>query len=252
MAYVRLTDTQIAVDTPEKSADWIQMRDNQDDHETRISGLSGLDTESIFTDFATGQLDTTVWETGGTAPLFTAGDHFVQVRSSTYSVIAGLPNRIRIQLDQEMRITIEFRIKRSEQEISTYTGGWQDAGLAVGASTIITDYSDFVGIRRGSTAGTWRGTTGSGGVNTDTSDFGNNANWTKFKITIDTIGTDTVSFYSSETGDPTLVGGGTITTNIPTGVVLRPVFGPQNGAAEITNLQVDYCLAYFTARPLMP
>jgi hypothetical protein len=197
--------------------------------------------------FGTGEAYT--WEQGGTVPTMAANpDHWVlaQHAIATYSVMAASPYKMRFDLSRDHTVVFETRHRSGQSDAAeVWAIGFQDAALAVGAATIITDQSDFIGFRQGGAANTYDAITASGGATTVVAnDAGAAAVWTKLKAVVTFAGaTQNVEFFIDD------VSVGTTTSTI-TAVRLRPVIGCSGGSAGSPGQYFDYVHAFWRVRPL--
>lgn len=237
------------------------------DLDARVNSALTIVNANIFDDFTykDATLDTTLWIAGqlGGANVpsnkTSAGDHYldcVGVNSAIASAgICGANNRIRIYLGVDQSVIMEGRLKIP----AAGTGGrrlmfgWQDVGFTPGTdAAFLTDVTDFIGFREGTTNSTLKFTMQKAGVSGASQDnLGNFANWTKVKITVARASAVfTVRAYL----DDVEISGSPFSTNVPDTTLLRPgmAAGNDTGSGNAITFRADRIRAYWGALPDSP
>lgn len=255
MAFLALTAGQTDADSPLDQTLFDLIRTNFDDHETRFGATESLSEGSIRDDFVypTGGINTDVWDVSGTN-VYTDNqpNHLLHFNhgSGQYSAVAASDKKMRFDLDKKHTVVMELRhISTQSDNTEAWMFGFQDAALTTSTSAIVTDQSDFIGFAQGSTANTYKAITSKGGVGATLQDnIGNAAVFSKLKIVV--TFSDTVALQVQMFVDGTEVSGSpyTDTAKIPL-LSMRPAMGTAGGGS-VRDSNIDYCLAYWSARPL--
>jgi hypothetical protein len=268
MTYVRLTDAQTAYKHQWNQDDARQMRDNQDDADTRITQFLAQNVHSVIDDFfyaTEGASSYTFFESSLAAAdvlysgngsytnriialMDSTGEHSVQFTTSAAAVDFSLQvkkQKCRLRNNQDMAWFYEFRAKDP--------GGTAPDNIFLGLQDIATANttveSNVIAFLKGSTAGKWRFRVASGGVSTETDNIGNRAAWQKLRAEFLRSGSGSTLQVRAFI-DGSEISGSPFTTNIPTGVVMKPFFGIKTPAAGTTDVRVDRLEMRWTAVPL--
>jgi|SRR6267378_370565 len=265
MAYVRITDTQVAIGKPGTSSEMTTIRNNQDDFDSRISSLFAFGNSGIIDDFLGNDgsaPDAGSWVTvsggGGSSATVQASSHSVNLiaNGGSISLIRAADGRIGMHMaNHELTTVMQFRLKESFLG-TTFMLGWQDRSLA-DTGTRATTIANCIGLVKG-TGTTWKFRFANAGTNTEVDSLGAPGSWGVFRFTVTcsaTAGNRVVRCQGGTTeaaladvaGSPW-----TNTTSMPTGKYLSPSFCPNDGGLGVCNFLIDYVLAYTTARPLAP
>lgn len=265
--YVDIVDARIDPDSPGDFNLTTDIRNNFR-YFKELTDLIGIFAESnIYDEFSykTATLNAAIWDSGnsstGSAPthVATAGSHYVELIGNTdsnagSSGIAAGDKKLRCYLGIDQRLVMETRTKIAAAGSGgrRLTIGLQDASLATGVATLLTDVTDFVGFIQGTNSNTVKlicakaGTTSAG-----TDNQGVLSAWSRLKIDImRSSGAFTIRGYI----DDVEVGGSPLSTNVPDATVLRPVLvcGNDTGSGTHITMQHDRALAYWVNRPDSP
>lgn len=258
MAFLAFTSAQMDADSPWTETVAQLIRTNFDDHESRIGANESLSEAAIRDDFVypSGSINTDIWDISDAANVSTAQqpDHDVDLDNSggvNFGAIAASVKKMRVDLDRDHSIVFECRHKSNQSDSTeSWFFGLKDASIAATSSTIVTTNDNVIGFRQGTTANTYRAICAkAASSSTLQDDIGNASAWSILKITVVSTGSGaaiTVRMYVNGTE----VSGSPFTTlaNIPL-LSLRPVLGESGGGGARIQT-IDYCLAYWNARPL--
>jgi len=264
MPYVQVPDPRLNAGKPGLSADWVQIRDNQDFFNTQINDLLvsiGISGQSIADDFASAAGTTGVSGATWTASTFGTGnlpavvsEHSMELDSvgntaGNRSTVIAVDAKIRIQKAEEYVAIMECRVKGISVSDDFFFIGWQDVALA--ASAVADNRTDCIAIINGSGGTGWRAITAetAGGSDTSPADFGTFANWHVIRLVVTcsaTAGNRKVESYLDGVLQDTFV----TDANIPA-EILRPAIGVEaDGTGVARHLHVDYAIFTFQSRPL--
>lgn len=260
MAYVRVVDPLLNNNKPGRSTDVIQLRDNQDDFNSRILAVESLvrrGDQDIRDDFiskdTTVNTDNWVTEVGGGDTVTIVSEHTMRCllnnnTASDYAGVKATTKKLRIDKTHEYIAFFEARVVVPGTLQNHYQIGWNDDSLgAAGASFF--DKTDSVVIAR-NPSDSW---------NLHCSLGGTSATLNSLQA-CNTMAVMRVEFTCSATAGnrqaEVFVNGiskGVISTdaNFPT-AVLRPICGTRGdttGAAS-REMKVDYLDFGFMAHPL--
>jgi hypothetical protein len=249
MSYVRLTDVQTQAETFFVQATARQLRDNQDDHESRISQLLAQSANGHVDDFLAAHeggsdgLDLAIYDVAGAGATFRPqvgvdGSHVLKVATVATAAtksIRALNTKCAFRLNQDMAGFFEARFKD--------VGGAAPDNLVIGlqdrsAATLATDESDIIAFLKGTTAGKWRFRVAKGGVATTTDNIGNRATWQKLRLEWLRSGGGS-TFQVRAFIDGSEISGSPFTTNLPDTVILSPTFACLTPAAGTTDAELD-------------
>lgn len=249
MGYVSLTDAQLTANGFIKQATGRQIRDNQDDHEARISELLASSDNCIIDDFFSIALGG--WGTGAYPPVSMMnvdGSHVLKFDSDGSVRNVYLQGPPRLRLNQDMSLFVESRCKEpGTTAMPNVLLGLQDLGVAAGAE--VTDENNVIGFLKGSTAGKWRFRCASGGVASQTDNIGNRATWQSLRAEIVRSGGGTTLQVRAYIDDAE-ISGSPFTTNVPTSVVLMPIFGAYTAADTACDMRLDRVEMRWAAVPV--
>jgi hypothetical protein len=256
MAYVRVDDPFLNTDKPGRSADWKQIRDNQDYFNSQIDTLTLrnlISNGSIADDFCTNSLGPW-WTTsvGAGDTLTVIDDHKLQLLTNgnavgDFAVIGAANGYQRIKKSHEYVAVCEARIKRTGTNASHYRFGWSQEAVLEDSVNLsqnqVNVYRDAFGgwsfeTRNGGTGGNSYGT------------FGTAANWERIRLEFTcsaTAGNRKIEIYLNDALQSTQ----TTDSAMPTGL-LRPFAGCRGdttGAAS-REFWLDYIIFTWKARPL--
>lgn len=241
------------------------IRNNLDDHETRISSLFAFGNNGIIDDFlgkdATAP-DPILWttSTGGGGTLIIDGTTHSAIMTSSsgvgrYCVFRARDERLHQAVQNyDMTTVLQIRIKATTLATGFFHG-WQDSTLAdTGVGRVVTN--DCAGFIKG-TGTTWKFRFANGGAQTDVDSIGNPAAWGVLRITMtgSTVAASRILRVQSGTTEANLadITGSPFTNpaNMPIGKYLHPSFAMDGNVASNVHA-IDYVLAYTTTRPLAP
>ena len=259
MAFTALTAAQTDANSPIDQTLMDLIRTNFDDHETRIGAIERVSVQDIRDEFTTSTIEVvSKWElfnqVSGSAPAIVS-EHAVQCATggsgSGSSVLAGHAHAMRADMTEEYVVAVEWRAQETGTFGTQYVMGLNDAALT-GATTLVTDISDFCGFYEGS-ASTWKFRTAEGGTATETDSLGAVASWTKFRMEVTCSGTLATRSIKVEVNDVEIAGspfGGGTALNLPDAVTLRPAFGAFNTSGASKTLQFDYIRIFMLTEPV--
>lgn len=260
-AYLKLTDAQTAYKHQLNQDDVRQLRDNQESHEERILQFLSLNTHSIKDDFLTGPdggagnswIDPALYDGGSAGNLHlmeTDGSHVWQMSTVATALTMSLSprkERCRLRFNKDMAAFMEFRVYEPGATVmDNIMFGLQDRSVGAPGTE-----ANVIGFFKGTTAGKWRFRVASGGVSTQTDNIGNRAVWQKLRLELLRSGGGTTLNVRAFI-DGAEISGSPFTTNIPTGIVLKPFMGAVSPAAGTTDLRVDSWEIRWTAAPVNP
>jgi hypothetical protein len=239
-----------------------KLRDNQVDHESRISQFLANNKHSIIDDFFYAQAtvandwpDASFYDASGSSAQLliltdTTGEHVMKMTTNASASHVGLAvkrDRCSLRFNQDMALFMEIRAKDpGATAMANIMFGLQDKGSRTDAS----DESDCIAFLKGTSAGKWRFRCASGGVASQTDDIGNRATWQKLRMELLRSGSGSTLQVRAYI-DGAEISGSPFTTNIPTSVVMNPVIRALGPGAGTTDLQVDRWEIRWTAIPLV-
>jgi len=255
MPYIRVPDPLLDVKKPGRSADWKQIRDNQDYFDAQITAAGlGIRTDQDIRDhFMSGTTISTVnWTQVLNASLGIVSQHKLHFEaggaSTEYAIVHGTSSRLRIIKTAEYVAFCKLRVQRRSpgSYAGSYFFGWQDDALT---TTLVTDVSDCVGVTIGSSATAWLGRTSNGGSASTTGDFATNTDWNIIQINLTcsaTAGLRQAEFFLNGVSVSTL----STDANIPA-ATLKPTIGVNGltAGAQSGGLFVDYAEFGFATIP---
>lgn len=260
MSFNRLSDAQTAYKHQLNQDDMRQLRDNQDDHESRIVQLTAQSQNAIVDDFLCDDL-----ASGGATPypydalnfgggVFTtmmgsSGDHVLRINSVNSQLNRGLvvgKARLAFRLNQDMVGFFEARAKD--------IGGTAPDNMVVGFTATPTDptnEADVIAFLKASSAGKWRFRVAKGGVQTETDNIStsNRATWQKLRIEFTRSGGGSTLQIAAYV-DGGAISGSPFTTNIPDTTVMRMAWVARTPAAGTTDFRLDRWEARWSAVPV--
>ena len=259
MAFLALTAGQTDADSPLDQTLFDLIRTNFDDHESRIGGNESLSDGAIRDDFVGTAIDTDTWDntTDGTGSVAQDGqpDHFLHLAfgagATSFAALHATTKRARLDLDRDHDFLMQARIKLNVNTDASLIFGLRSSAVTVtlanmsGAGT-----NDMIGFVRGTNANTLKFRTAKGGVAAETDNLGTTSGWTKLHMGIVSTGSGATIAVTVMVNDVEISGSPFVDeTKIPI-VELYPFFGIGFGATATQRADVDYCLAYWRARPL--
>jgi len=263
MPYVKLTDAQTAYKAGIGQDLLRGFRDNQEDHESRIMQLLAQSQNAIVDDFFTGSdtasgssswVDAALYDSsasGGTTLINLTeidGSHVFQMQSVAVAgtmILSPVKGRCRLRFNQDMAAFLEFRVKEPGATVMNNIF----YGLQNRASADPSVETNCIAFLKGTTAGKWRFRVASGGVQTETDNIGNRATWQKLRMELLRSGGG-ATLQVKAFIDGAEISGSPFTTNIPTGVVLKPFMSSISPAAGTTDLRTDRWEIRWTAVPV--
>ncbi len=191
------------------------------------------------------------WELGGaTLPAIGgAPDHWAVLSNggANHAVMAASTYKMRFDLDRDHTLYFECRHKNTiADSTNVWMIGFQDASLAVSASTCVTTQSDIIGFVQDAVAQKYDAVVSKAAASLVVANsVGLASAWSVLRIEVTFAGaTKKVEFFI----DGASVGSTTDTTKIPV-VKMRPLIGFANGGGARLNY-IDYVDADWTVRPL--
>lgn len=260
MSYLKVTDAQTAYKAAIGQDLMRQFRDNQEDHESRISQLLAQSHNTLIDDFlcfddgggggAVG-IDEDLYALAGGASDFRPqvgvdGKHVLRVNTVNSSItkrIASKNTKLAFRLNQDLVGTFEARI--------TDVGAAAPTNLIIGFSANLapSNEDDVIAFLKGTTAGKWRFRVAKATVATTTDNIGNRATYQKLRIDLlRSGGGSTLQVRAYIDGGE--ISGSPFTTNIPDTTVLRMIFGSIGPGSGTTDVQLDRWEMRWTAIPV--
>jgi hypothetical protein len=246
------------------------IRQNLDDHESRILSVFAFGNNSIVDDFldliaGASAVHPDVWDRAGTGTgtYGVVSQHqckLLTAAAADSASIAAADGKVRFNLTEDYTAVFECRVYKAGGTDDNFFFGLQDASLGMVAATVA-DNSDRIGFHRDPAAAAWSfetaNTGGGGGAGTGVAGIGTSTAWGIYRITLTCSGTagnrqakveagTTLANMTEISGSPFTNAGG----DLPDTVYLRPYFGVQRVGATNLDLRIDYCLAYTIGRPL--
>jgi len=263
MSYIAITASQTDANSPVDQNLMDTIRLDLADHESRLLAAFTFGNNSILDDFVTQQsasgVAASVWETGGTAP-DVVSQHQARVKGvggGSFSIMAASPSKLQINIAEEYIAVMEMRVYKAAGTNDDFFFGFQDSALSSAAAATVGDKTDMIGFYRDAAAADWffrTANTAGGGGSTTSGAIGVSTSWGIYRLTVTCSATagnrQVIVEYGTSLAGMAQVSGSPFTTNLPTGVNLRPFFGVAPSVATTLDLRVDYCLAYLTGRPL--
>lgn len=254
--YVDIVDSRIDANSPWPQDVTFDIR-NDIRHLKELSQVVGVFSDAaIYDDFvnpSAAGVNTNTWDVSGAAT-DTQPNHYLNLTQgggANYDAVAAAPNKMRVDLDRDHEITFECRSKSFQSDATeSWFFGLKDVSLLIGVNTIVTTNDNVIGFRQGTTANKYRAICAKAAASsTLQDDIGNAANWSVLKITVSSTSSG-ASIVVRMYVDGTEVTNSPFSTlaNIPL-TSLRPVLGTSGGGGSRAH-GIDYCLAYWTARPL--
>lgn len=264
MAFLSLLSSQTDADSPLDQPMFDTIRTNFDDLDSRVSAVSGYDTEAIVTDFMMKTLPTSVWtenHTSWVAAVVETNEHYLKsVMTASATGMSGIgaePGHIRVHFARDQRVILEGRVKQKTASSGNHlmAFGLVDDAVTVANIDQAAGLDNSIFFHRAGTEATYRFKSfKAAAAGANVSGLGTvGTNWTKFKIDCSISGGGAVIAVNAYLDDA-LVAGSPFSSNIPNTKLLYPFWITWNdtGTGTAGEWDLDYFLAYWVNRPLSP